>query len=484
MHSLCRRVGGTSNFKRLAEVRARKNGLGLAQSLDLLVHRSLADLEVLHDEVAALVELGRVLGQTLKLRQRRLEVAFGLHEIALGLGLVLAHHHERLLRRLDGIVGVLQEGLVGVLRVALGHDGLALHVLRVVDDALEHRQDASGARARRVLLEPRRRRSGGTWGLECLVLRLQEGFLLLLVESLEARKRFIQDLLGRPLVSNSRLELGVLGLAVLARALRLRLHLSNLGLLRTDVRLQGVNRRFQVSDLGLDVALLVRPNSSCLLVLGEVGDAEVAVLDLVGFLLLDPDHHFIDCGDHFGESVQLGCRREHCNLGAAALLRDILENRNCLAPRSLRLESTALTCVKPSVLENMSCASSSLRIEMASETAAISSLRVFVRSAISSSVCLHFSLRSMRNFSSAESASFVDSRSSFAVAPFSSVSASSTVFVSTCFFAAAISASLADFICSYSSCAASSSFCDVERFDSKVSFICLRMPKIWPDCGA
>merc|ERR1719487_2387644 len=394
MRSLCGSLARSwlCSGSRLAEICARQNGLGLAQSLDLLVHRSLADLEVLHDEVAALVELGRVLGQTLKLRQRRLEVAFGLHEIALGLGLVLAHHHERLLRSLNGIVGVLQEGLVGVLRVALGHDGLALHVLRVVDDALEHRQDAPGARARRVLLEPRRRRrSGGTWGLECLVLRLQEGFLLLLVESLEARKRFIQDLLGRALVSNSRLELGVLGLAVLARALRLHLHLSNLGLLRTDVRLQGVNRRFQVSDLGLDVALLVPWNSSCLLVLGEVGDAEVAVLDLVGFLLLDPDNHFIDCGDHFGESVQLGRRRERFDL-----------------------LSTALTCVKPSVLENMSCASSSLRIEMASETAAISSLRVFVRSAISSSVCLHFSLRSMRNFSSAESASFVDSRSSFA----------------------------------------------------------------------
>ena len=34
-----------------------------------------------------------------------------------------------------------------------------------------------------------------------------------------------------------------------------------------------------------------------LVVLGELLGAEVAVLDLVGFLLLDPDNHFIDCGD-------------------------------------------------------------------------------------------------------------------------------------------------------------------------------------------
>merc|ERR1719174_3231419 len=124
---------------------------------------------------------------------------------------------------------------------------------------------------------------GGGGGGSLLLLRLQEGRLLI-IKGLEPRKRLIQDLLGRPLVSHRLLELGVLHFAVLAGTLRLHLHLCNFSFLRLNVLRQGVNRRLEVSDLGLNVSLLVRPHSSCLLVLSKVGDAEIAVLDLVGFL--------------------------------------------------------------------------------------------------------------------------------------------------------------------------------------------------------
>mmetsp|Transcript_86158 Transcript_86158/g.244032 ORF Transcript_86158/g.244032 Transcript_86158/m.244032 type:complete len:225 (+) Transcript_86158:788-1462(+) len=95
------------------------------------------------------------------------------------------------------------------------------------------------------------------------------------------------------------------------------------------------------------------------------------------------------------------------------------------------------------VLVKRSCASSPLRTAMALDTASISWLRVFWRASHSWSVIWHFSLSTIRNCSSAESAALVSSMSSLLCARRSSVSASSWVFLSTCAWPAWISACLA-----------------------------------------
>mmetsp|Transcript_24564 Transcript_24564/g.52121 ORF Transcript_24564/g.52121 Transcript_24564/m.52121 type:complete len:205 (-) Transcript_24564:720-1334(-) len=130
-----------------------------------------------------------------------------------------------------------------------------------------------------------------------------------------------------------------------------------------------------------------------------------------------------------------------------------------------------------------SWASSPLRTARALETASISSWRVFWRSSHSLSVIWHFSFNIMRNCSSAEREARVSSISCLDWLFFMSVSASSAVFVSICAVPAAISSSFAALRSSYAFWFAISSFCDSERFDSKVSFICRRMPKISPDWG-
>mmetsp|Transcript_71031 Transcript_71031/g.130937 ORF Transcript_71031/g.130937 Transcript_71031/m.130937 type:complete len:206 (-) Transcript_71031:199-816(-) len=135
------------------------------------------------------------------------------------------------------------------------------------------------------------------------------------------------------------------------------------------------------------------------------------------------------------------------------------------------------------VFVNKSCASSELRIDSALDTASISSCLVFCRSSHSLSVKVHFSLSIIRNCSSAESEFFVSSMSSLACAFFWSVVAFSADFLSIELLPAAISASFAAFKSSYAFWLAISSFCEAERLDSNVSFICFKIPKIWPDCG-
>mmetsp|Transcript_71032 Transcript_71032/g.130942 ORF Transcript_71032/g.130942 Transcript_71032/m.130942 type:complete len:206 (-) Transcript_71032:199-816(-) len=153
---------------------------------------------------------------------------------------------------------------------------------------------------------------------------------------------------------------------------------------------------------------------------------------------------------------------------------------------SRRVDCKLLLCCSKAglkVLVNKSCASSVLRIASALDTASISAWRVFWRSSHSASVIEHFSLSIIRNCSSAESEFFVSSMSSLACAFFWSVVAFSADFLSIELLPAAISASFAAFKSSYAFWLAISSFCEAERLDSNVSFICFKIPKIWPDCG-
>merc|ERR1719379_2816131 len=91
----------------LDELGSRQDGLGLLERLDLLIPGSLADLEVLHDEVAVLVELGVVVGELLQLEEGGLLVGDCLLEILLGLCPLLSLVDLGLGLLLDGGVCVL-----------------------------------------------------------------------------------------------------------------------------------------------------------------------------------------------------------------------------------------------------------------------------------------------------------------------------------------------------------------------------------------
>merc|ERR1719240_1238447 len=110
---------------------AAQNRLGLLEGLDLLLEGGLADVKVLHGEVAALVEV-RVLRLVLLLHvKRRREILLRSDLVAFrdGLRLALGRDVPRLLAERE--VRVLHESLVGLLRVGLGLDSVGLEGLRV-----------------------------------------------------------------------------------------------------------------------------------------------------------------------------------------------------------------------------------------------------------------------------------------------------------------------------------------------------------------
>merc|ERR1719327_837397 len=313
------------------EVRSRKHGLRLVQGLDLLAHGLLANIEVLEREIAALVKVSSVRRELFQLRHSGLVVLLRLSKALLGLRLVLRHVDDGLLSRSDRVVRVLHERFVRALGVLLSLDRLRLHDLGIRDDALHHGEDTAGALVLLVSREARRRRRRvGPRLLLRLRLRLDEA-----VHFLEAVEGLRQDRLRGALVGDGLLELLVLHLAVLTRALDLHLHLRDLGLLRLDVLGQGVNRRLQVFDVRLEVGLLVLRDHGGLLVLRELLRAVVLVLDVVGELLLEISDHLVDGGDDLGESVEAGARRQREELRAASLLRRRLEHRNGLLARLL-----------------------------------------------------------------------------------------------------------------------------------------------------
>merc|ERR1719454_664786 len=163
----------------LDELGSRQDGFGLLERLNLLIPGSLADLEILHDEIAVLVELSVVVGELLQLEKGGLLVGDCLLEVLLGLCPLLSLVDLRLGLLLNGGVGVRDEILVCLLSLSLGAGGIGLHLLGVVDDLLDHAHDTTGGTALLVLLESWRGRRA------LVVLLLKEGSLLLLVEALE-----------------------------------------------------------------------------------------------------------------------------------------------------------------------------------------------------------------------------------------------------------------------------------------------------------
>merc|ERR1719502_1350461 len=160
-------------LQELRELRARQNGLSLLQRLDLLLAGRLPDLEVLQHEIAAAVQIRILVRQLLELSHYRLLLHLSLHLIALRLRLLLSLIGNVSALRLDAVIRLLHEILVGLLRILLRLDRLG-----VVDDLLDHAHHASSRTALLVLLEPRGRR--GTGGLSSL--RERDGLRLLVVE--------------------------------------------------------------------------------------------------------------------------------------------------------------------------------------------------------------------------------------------------------------------------------------------------------------
>merc|ERR1719502_786843 len=205
----------------LDELGTRQDGLGLLECLDLLIPGSLADLEVLHDEVAVLVELRVVVGELLQLEEGGLLVGDCLLEVLLRLGALLGLVDLGLGLLLNGGVCVLDEILICLLGLSLGAGGICLHLLGVVDDLLDHAHDTTGGTALLVLLESWRRR-------RTLGLLLLDESLLLLVEALEDVQGSGQELLGGTLIGDHLLELLVQLLTLLTGTLQLSVELRNL----------------------------------------------------------------------------------------------------------------------------------------------------------------------------------------------------------------------------------------------------------------
>merc|ERR1719215_784772 len=218
----------------LDELGSRQDRLGLLECLNFLVPGSLANLKILHDKIAILVELSIVVGELLQLEEGCLLIGDSLLQILLCLGLLLSLVDLGLGLLLNGGIGVLDKFFIRCLGFSLSTSSICLHFLGIIDDLLNHAHDTSSSTTLLVLLESRWRR----WAL---LLLLHKGSLLLLIESLEDVQGCRQKFLRSTLISNNLLKFLVLLLAIFTSTLQLSVELG-------DLRLQGVN----LSSQGLD----------------------------------------------------------------------------------------------------------------------------------------------------------------------------------------------------------------------------------------
>mmetsp|Transcript_65017 Transcript_65017/g.168986 ORF Transcript_65017/g.168986 Transcript_65017/m.168986 type:complete len:253 (+) Transcript_65017:182-940(+) len=246
------------------------------------------------------MQLCVVVGELLQLKHHGLLGLLGLHQLLLGLGPLLRLLHDVLALGLDGSVGLLHEILIGLLRILLGTDGLCFHGLGIADDLLDHAHHAATCGVLIVGLEASRRRRPHR-----LLLLHQGCRLALLVEVSKHTQGCLQQLLRLTLVRHRCLELFVLLLAVLTRALQLHLHLRNLSLQGIDRLCQGLDGHLQVLDLCDQVLLLTLLLLSLELVGVELVHAKVLVLDLVRLLLQKLCNHVVNSLLHARKSIQL-----------------------------------------------------------------------------------------------------------------------------------------------------------------------------------
>merc|ERR1719265_1135329 len=328
------RRGGFNRSRALleefGELGPRQDGLGLAQRLHLLVARLLADVKVVEREVAALVEVRVLVLVLLLLVVRGLEVLLRGRLVRLGLRLLARLVRDVAVLLLDRRVRVLHERLVRLLRVALGLDGVRLELLRLGDDLLQHAEDAASTALLLVRLEARRRRRAGR-------LLLLDERLLLRVDGLEHAERLLEEGLRLTLVRHRLLEVLVLELAVLARALELRLHLGDLRLEGRDGLGQRVDRRREVRNLRLELRDVASLELLRTLVLVDRVGAEILVLDLVLLLLQKRRNHLVNGRLDLGESVEAHRRSDRRKLRVRVLLRRREEHLGSLVALALLL---------------------------------------------------------------------------------------------------------------------------------------------------
>merc|ERR1719281_1365050 len=306
------------------ELRARQDRLSLAERLHFLVAGRLPDFEVLQREVARLVQIGVLVHELLLLIHGRLLGLLGRDLVRLGRRLLLGLVRDVTRLLLDRFVRVLHVRLVSLLGVGLSLDRLSLQRLRVPHDLLKHAHDTAGARGLLVLLEARRRRRAHR-----LLLRghLEE---LLREDGREHIVRLLEERLRLALVRNRGLEVLVLHLAVLTRALELRLHLRDLRLQGRDGLGQLINRRREVRDLGLELRDVTGLELRLALVRVQALGAEVLVLDLVRLLLQERRDHLIDGRLNLRERVEAHASRERSQARVAVGLGGLEEERRSL----------------------------------------------------------------------------------------------------------------------------------------------------------
>merc|ERR1719265_2121339 len=328
------RRGGFNRSRALleefGELGPRQDGLGLAQRLHLLVARLLADVKVVEREVAALVEVRVLVLVLLLLVVRGLEVLLRRSLVSLSLRLLARLVRDLAVLLLDRRVRVLHERLVRLLRVALGLDGVRLELLRLGDDLLQHAEDAASTALLLVRLEARRRRRAGR-------LLLLDERLLLRVDGLKHAERLLEEGLRLTLVRHRLLEVLVLELTVLARALQLRLHLGDLRLEGRDGLGQRVDRRREVRDLRLELRDVASLELLRTLVLVDCVGAEILVLDLVLLLLQKRRNHLVNGRLDLRESVEAHRRSDRRKLRVRVLLRRREEHLGSLVALALLL---------------------------------------------------------------------------------------------------------------------------------------------------
>merc|ERR1719197_1192638 len=266
-----------------------QDGFRLRETLHLLVEGRLARVEVVEREVARLVQISLLVLILLLLVQRGRMVLLrgGLVDLLLGLLFALVRDVAGLL--LDRRVRVLHEGLVGLLSIGFSLDGVGFHCLRLRDDLLKHTHDTAGP--------------GG-----------------LVVEALELRERGLEELLRLTLVRDDVLEVLVLELAVLPRALELHLHLRDLCLEGCDSLRELLDLGRQLSDPCGQLLDVTRFHLDRDFVLVQRLDAEVLHLDVSVLLFLEIRDHSVDVLRNLLEPVELNASRKLGNLRFPGLL--------------------------------------------------------------------------------------------------------------------------------------------------------------------
>mmetsp|Transcript_105381 Transcript_105381/g.286168 ORF Transcript_105381/g.286168 Transcript_105381/m.286168 type:complete len:532 (+) Transcript_105381:234-1829(+) len=278
------------------------------------------------------MQVGLVLVQALQLANRRGEVLLGPLLLLRRLGLDLGLGGDLLLQRDDRRVGVGDDGLIGLLGLALGLLGLGHERLGLHDQLLEHLHDPRGALAG-LVGHLRHRRHGARGGVLPARAALEQGLGGVVLG--QARQGLLQDGDGGGLVRDRRLVVEVLGLPRQAGALQLRLRPLELLPVRGDLLLQGLNSVLQLRDVGREVGLEVLRLHGGHLVLLELRLAPVVLLDLVLHLLLQHHDHVVDRLLDLRKGVQLDGVRQHRQLRAVRL-------RGHLAQRPGRLAAAVL----------------------------------------------------------------------------------------------------------------------------------------------